>query len=496
MQRKFWLRFWGVSASAILAVSASGVEAQPYDGAAWLSDYAQLKTIMEKHYANLAWFGSPEGGVDIPRLDQRTLEALKSARSDEEARQAITDFVTTFKGGHFQVLGTVAPAGAKPAEIKREPFSAADVAEACAGLGFLPKAQVAFSVPLEGLPNFTMVSDGLTGVYRAGIVTSTNGTRIGIIRVQNFMLHAFPAACTIGLARLKAKGGDIDAGGARDAADDEWLNALSEDLKTFKAQGVTVLLVDVGNNTGGDDDGDMFARLFTDRLVRSPRLAVAADAAGRAYFDEEISDLDAQIRSGVKGAGLADLTKARTFFANARKQADTPCDMSWVWKERHAWAGMGCTRMVDAGYAGGYAATLHQGAYGDEMTALRLSLPSRADDHWGLWTGPLYVLTDGRTFSSAEMFSAVVQDNHIGKTIGQKTGGDGCGFMADDVPFVLDHSKMRLRVPDCMRLRADGSNEVPGIIPDIAVLPTEGEDDLQRANRLIEAVAIDAARER
>jgi len=497
MQRKFWLRVSGIAVGAVLAVMANGGQAAPFDRAGWLSDYAQLKTIMEKHYANLAWFGSPDGGVDIPRLDKRTLLALKSAQSDDEARLAISDFVMSFKGGHFQVLGSVAPAGAqspgnKPAEIAHGAFSVADPAEACARLGFLPKAQVAFSVPIEGLPNFAMLSDGLSGVYRAGIVTAANGTKVGVIRVQNFTLRAFPTACTIAAAKLKAKGGDITAGDVRDAADEEWVDSLRDDLNLFKARGVTALLIDIGNNTGGDDDGDMFARLFTDKPVRSPRLQVAADAAGCDYFDEQVSDLDRRIKS-LKGEGPADLSKARAFFADARQQAETACDMSWVWKERHAWAGKGCTRMIDAGYAGGYLATLPPGAYGDEETALRLSLPSRADDHWAMWTGPVYVLTDGRTFSSAEMFSAVVQDNHIGKIVGQKTGGDGCGFMGDDVPYGLDHSHMRVRMPNCVRLRADGLNEVRGIAPDIAIVPTEGEDDRQRANRLIETVAADVA---
>jgi hypothetical protein len=66
--------------------------------------------------------------------------------------------------------------------------------------------------------------------------------------------------------------------------------------------------------------------------------------------------------------------------------------------------------------------------------------------------------------------------------------------MSDDVAFVLDHSKLRLRIPDCIRLRADGSNEVTGIRPDIPVLPTDGEDTRQRATRLIEAVAADVGR--
>ena len=483
-----------MAAGAVLAMAAGSAWAAPFDRAAWLGDYSQLKTIMETHYANLAWFGSPQGGVDIPRLDRRTLEALKSAQSDDEARQAITDFVTAFKGGHFQISGPMATVAIKPVDVKRKPFDPSDTAAACAGLGYVPRAPITFSLPVETLPNFALVSDGLTSPYRAGIATAANGTKIGFVHVQNFLERAFPATCTVALDKLKAKGGKIDADAVEDAADDEWFAALAELIKTFKAQGVTVLLIDVGNNSGGDDDGDLFARLLTDKAVRSAPLRVVAGPEGRAYLSDERSKLDGQIKTAPAGEGHDALVKARDFFARAEAQADKPCDMSWVWKERHSWTGQGCTRLVDAGYACGFLATLPKGAYGNQSTALRLSLPSRADDQWGMWTGPLYVLTDHNSFSSAEMFAAVVQDNHIGKTVGQTTGGDGCGFMSDDVAFVLDHSKLRLRIPDCMRLRADGSNEVTGIRPDIPVLPTDGEDTRQRATRLIEAVAADVGR--
>lgn len=498
MQRKFWLRLSGMAAGAVLAMAAGGAAAAPFDRAAWLSDYAQLKTIMEKHYANLAWFASPAGGVDIPRLDHRTLAALTSAKSDDEARQAITDFVTAFKGGHFQISGPMPEATTKPAEVKRKPFDPSDTVAACAGLGYVPRAPITFSLPVETLPNFTLVSDGLTSPYRAGIATAANGTRIGFIHVQNFLERAFPATCTVALDKLKAKAGTdnvkIDADAVEDAADDEWFVALAEVIKTFKAQGVSVLLIDVGNNSGGDDDGDLFARLLTDKPVRSAPLRVVAAPEGRAYLSDERGKLDKQLETAPAGEAHDALVRARDFFVKAEAEAGTPCDMSWVWKERRKGAGQGCTRLVDAGYAGGFLATLPKGAYGDQSTALRLSLPSRADDQWGMWTGPFYVLTDHNSFSSAEMFAAVVQDNRIGKTVGQTSGGDGCGFMSDDVAFVLDHSKLRLRIPDCLRLRADGSNEVSGIKPDIPVLPTDGEDTRQRANRLIEAVAADVGR--
>ena len=60
--------------------------------------------------------------------------------------------------------------------------------------------------------------------------------------------------------------------------------------------------------------------------------------------------------------------------------------------------------------------------------AKRIYWASRADDYIGAWTGPVYVVTDDHSYSASELFASLVQFNHIAKTVGLRTGGDGCGF--------------------------------------------------------------------
>ncbi|MEK8033666.1 S41 family peptidase [Ideonella sp. DXS29W] len=474
-----------------LVFATANTQAQPYDASAWQRDYAQLKQTLERDYANLAWFASPEGGVNLPRLDRLTRQSLRAARNDGEARQAIESFVRAFKDGHLSVLPDLAPSHQAATAVTAKPFEADDAAGACATLGFLPTARMAFSLPLESLPGFHLMGDGLATVYRTGLATRTDGPTIGVIRIQNFTNRAFPASCTQGYAALKAQGAPITEKALRNAADDRWSSALAEQLSALKAAGMTALLVDVGNNNGGDDSGDRFARLLTDLPVRSARLRMVASPAAVAYADQQLQSLDAGLKSNPTIEAANALTHARDFFVTAKSRASMPCDMAWVWSRQQPWGGTGCTRLVDVGYAGGYEPSLPRGAFGDQNIAYRLSLPSSADDLWAMWTGPLYVMTDRRTFSSAEMFAAVVQDNHLGKTVGTLTGGAGCGFMNGEQVQVLTHSRMRVRMPDCMRWRADGRNETAGIAPDLPVAPTEGEDSRQLAQRLLDAVAAD-----
>lgn len=501
----------GTCLAAGLAVSAGGVSSAPaaasikpaaplsasrpaYDGAAWRADYAQLKRILEQNYSNLAWFGSPEGGLNLPLLDRQTRSNLAAARSDAEARRVIEAFVTAFGGGHFQIERDLAPASAAgPAEVARKPFDPSDPAGACAALGFNPNYNMAFSLPFESLPGFTLTDDGLGTVYRAG-VAKVGRLQIGIIRLQKFAMRGFPAACTQAWAKLAADHTAITEKALRNDAYLMWFSAFGDEITKLRKAGASVLVIDVGNNTGGDDSAELFSRLLTDKPVRSPRLLVAANAAGAAYFNEQIHGIDAVTAEHPPADAQSALTAASDFFVKARAQTTVPCDLSWVWREQRSWGDSTCKRLVDAGYSGGFAAALPRGAFGgNQDVSSQLSLASGADDIWAMWNGPLYVITDAKTYSSSEMFSAEIQDSGIGKTIGARTGGDGCGFMGGDEAVMLSHSRIRLRIPNCIRLRRGGDNEVSGVAPDLPVLPTEGEDDRQRAQRLLITIAEDSA---
>jgi C-terminal processing protease CtpA/Prc len=165
--------------------------------------------------------------------------------------------------------------------------------------------------------------------------------------------------------------------------------------------------------------------------------------------------------------------------------------MDWVWKTRRAWNTDGCRRLVPAGTAGGPLAYLAPVGDADSESARRLHWPLAVQRHWGAWDGPVYLLTDAKTYSAAEMFTAVMRDNHVARTIGGITGRAGCGFMTEAKPVVLPHSQLRFRIPDCVRLRADGSDEVAGIAPDLPLLPAEGEDKRAWAARILVALGDD-----
>lgn len=467
--------------------------AKGFDRKAWQEDYARLKQELERRDANLAWFASPQGGIDIPALDRRTRRALASAEDDADAKAALLGFVGGFHG-HFSQLPSLQPATAAAAKEPAQPaFDKLGAATGCAALGYGATHGVPFSLPFETLPGFALESDGVTRAFRAGVVASANGTPIGIVRIRHFRQHEDPAPCLQHWTDRAASQKGFDADAFQDRIDVEWYAALAAQLHRFRTQGVAAVIVDLGGNTGGNDSGDAAARLFSPRPIHSARVMINV-ASAPAYFDAALDDLRKAQRGYAKTGSVVPSALMQTIADFERRKAGVVaahCDMSWVWRERHPWNRAGCNDWVEAGFASGAIDYLPAGALKDAKLAQMLYWPAVVDPYLGSWSGPVYVLTNGRTYSSAEMFTAVLHDNGIARTVGTATGGDGCGFMQDEDPIVLPHSHLRFRMPDCVRLRADGTDEVAGIEPDLPLLPMQGESDCARAARALEAIAAD-----
>ncbi|MDR7115811.1 S41 family peptidase [Caulobacter sp. BE254] len=477
------------------ALAAAVLTAPPaYDAAAWRGDLVRLETELEARYANLAWMGSVESGVDVPSLVRRAEVALRAARSDTEAGEALRAFVAGFHDGHLSELTTLAPAPAGGFEPEQPALDPLDPVTGCASIGHASTASVAFSLPFESLPGVRLLGDGQDSVFRVGLA-EVDGRRLGLVRIQAFRARAFPQACRRAWAQAREAGRPITRAELGEAAGRLWLKALADQLKTLRGAGAEGVVVDVGNNSGGDDSGDWIARLFGSRPIASARLLVVDAPAGRAYLDEEIADLTDALAAKPNVEARRALEKALAQFEARKAVLGTrPCDLSWVWRERRAWRDVACRRMVEAGYADGPLPGLPAHAYGDVRSEQALAWSTAVQDLQGAWPGPAYVLIDRKTFSSAEMFSATMRDNGAAKIVGGRSGGDGCGFMGDAPPLTLPHSRLRFRIPNCMRLRADGTDEVAGVAPDLPVVPAEAESDRARAARVLRTISADLGR--
>jgi hypothetical protein len=486
----------GLSILCFLACAALAVRAADFDRDAWLADYAAMKQALEKTYSNLAWFGSPQGGVDLPALDRQTMAALNAATSDEEARRVVLTFVRSFHDGHFSALrapNAQNDAAEKPAEPQ---FSPQDAAAGCAALDYGSVRASAFSLPFDSLPKFELLDDGAGRPFRAGIVPSPDGKlRLGIVRIPEFESN-YRALCLEVWQNKEVwdAQGKLRRGPLSRAADQAWYDAFAGLLRKFKEAEVAAVLVDVGNNSGGGDSGDITPRLLTAMPLHSAPLWMTQDsAASSRYFDEQITALRRAVDLAPENRQAKE---SLAWFTQQKEKLSQPCPLDWVWKQRRDWSSGPCRRLVEAGSAGGPLAYLAPNAEADVRVTQRLHWPALVTPLWATWTGPLYLWTDNRTYSAAEMFAAVLQNNHAATILGSRTGGDGCGFMSRTDPLVLPHSGLRFRIPNCVRLRADGTDEVAGISPDIPVAPKEGEDAAARAKRAVDELYANLSRRR
>jgi C-terminal processing protease CtpA/Prc len=107
----------------------------------------------------------------------------------------------------------------------------------------------------------------------------------------------------------------------------------------------------------------------------------------------------------------------------------------------------------------------------------------------------LIVLLNQGSASATEGFAAKLRDNHAAEQVGAPTFGAGCGHTDGSEPTILKNSGAKLELPDCVRWRADGTNEVMGVQPDILVGLRDHDGPHQRARRIAAALpaAIDRA---
>ena len=104
----------------------------------------------------------------------------------------------------------------------------------------------------------------------------------------------------------------------------------------------------------------------------------------------------------------------------------------------------------------------------------------------GAWTGPVFVLSDRGTASASESLVAWLQQNGVAKIVGERTLGAGCGYIDGGTRTQLRASHFDVRMPNCARYMEDGTNEIEGIAPDIA-LDLHMQDEAQQARALLAA---------
>ncbi|MFT3953760.1 MAG: S41 family peptidase [Piscinibacter sp.] len=422
------MRRWLGAALATVASTAAVAGAPALTAADWQADFDSLLNGLAVNYANFE-DQIRERRLDLPALAARQRQALTEADDDHGRRAAIQGLLRQLRDPHVRV--DWAPAAHEASE-----------AVCAAGGDGGREGRVQWS----RWPAFTPLTDDRARMFSAGLLRRPDGRRLGIVRLGLFVESAYPAACaeaarTLGLAADAPC--DASCIERRDAAAARVLDAaLVSTVRALRAAGAAMLVIDLSDNDGGGDWNEAVARRLAGPL-RSARVAMLRHPAWQEWVDERLRKLG------------PDAPEAAA-WRQARGQLAQPCDLSAAWTDRELATGarpLPCSTLVHS--------PLH---------ALGTAEPRGPAVPPGINRLPLVLLVNEETHSAAEQFAALLRDHRKARVVGGVTPGAACGtFTSRGTSFTLPRSGALVHVPDCVRLRADGSNERRGITPDVMV---------------------------
>lgn len=447
--------------------------AQDTQNEKWLQDYEAMKKYMAEAYANLEWARKK---IDLVALDKKTTEDLKKAANEKEAQQAFVNFLKAFKDGHLS-LRQVKNASSGNGETTPTFAVEAPAEQVCAALGYKARTH-GFSLPFDTIPNFRPVGTS-KGYFPAGVFALENGKTYAVLNIGLFSTDGFAGNCAESWeefrAALKTPCDEKCQGRFNLATEMRLTKKLIEQIRALQAQKPDYLIVDIGGNGGGSNWVQIAARIISPKPLRRTGWGFIRHPHWVPIFEEDLKTV-------AEDLARKDLTKKQTDYLKTAKQrlekyvaeAKSPCDRSFFWTTNEERAG--CTLLnTTPMQAGGIFDFLPA----DEIANLKskdiLYKTDAYEYEKSVFKGKLLVLVDRRTASAAENFASFMQASKSGAVLGEKTLGAGCGYVNGGTQYFLPVSKLQLRMPDCVRYRADGVNEVEGIEPDVALW--EAADD-------------------
>ena len=477
------------SAPAALAVGllcwacggADGPAPEPY-----LADLARLEAFTATTYANFEW-ALTEGGVDPVALHHRAERAIRAATSDEQAVAALHDFVGAFADGHFRLRPMADEAGAGEGDEPAAPGPETPSAEACAMLGYEEHDQ-SFKVDFgAAFRPATPVDDPLPAGW-----LDLAGSRVGILRIDEFGANRFGEYCPAAWEDFRsALDGACDGWECtyafRLAVVDRLLDEIAGRIQSLREQGIAALVVDITGNGGGSDWVHAVAGMLTDRTLVGSGRSVVRHPHWQGVFGEMLADLDRDLgRDDLTPDQRRLLEEVRGRLEEGMREAAEVCDLGLVWKQGAA--ELPCTLLVkDKLYTTGLVSEPPR----PDTAGLSLTFykaleygPRRV-----AWDGPLALLIDPRTGSAAELFAALLRDNDAATLIGEDTFGVGCGYTNGGIQTVLEHSRLEVWVPDCVRHRRGGGNERAGVQADLDAVWVPALTRVEQGTFFVEQIA-------
>lgn len=477
---------------ALLILAAGGAaRGQEFKTDSWLEDFAQLKREMSAHYANLDW-AIEIRGLELKQLSEQTESRLLQARSETEAKKIIESFLDVFGDGHLSVQWAQNKVNNSSPADNAQPNSQIPL---CQRLGYQSQNQPS-RIAFTRLNDFREINTEDSKYFSIGVLRVAAKSDVGVIKIGIFSEYAFPDLCEQAAAQMSLTKDSPCDEGCEDRVERTAANlltaALARQIEALKRNKISGLLVDITGNGGGTNWTEPAARTFSAKPLRSPRQQFIRHEHWTKQLKRRLEIIEADARQSAP-PNRELLLQGADILRKAIMESQKPCDRGVVWENRKP----DCSIIADAPalYPQSVLAFAKPGSLPDKPSSRFLFYPSRYAYSEGVYTGKLMVLVDQGTWSSAEYFAAMLRDNNAAAIIGAPTGGAGCGYTNGGIQTYLKNSGARVKIPDCVRLRADGSNEVEGITPDVIIPWRANDSRYQRVKRVLDALSGQMKRE-
>ncbi len=437
----------------------------------WIDDLHQMRQTLEMKYANLEWL-TKDRQVSLDALFGDAQSRITAADNDAQARSVFERLLRKIDDGHVRLDWP--PAQSPPME-RASSQATLSIPQFCRAIGYADKTDSVDVV--TGLTSYRRLDND--PILPIGLAT-IGGIRVGLLRIEVFMPQFTPSLCIDAVQELKISTATTCSVSCQDAIEhvaySRMTAILEEHLRRLHAEGASVLVVDITNNGGGSEWAEAAVRILSRKelvsepleFVRGPLWAKHWEGVARELQNAAVNANPEEKRQLMKWADEA---------TDAKKAAEQNCPLNGA-----------CAWMARAGFSTGLVGKASATAFLGKSWGATVFSPAEYSYHDGVWAGPVVVLTDQGTGSAAEEFAAVLQDNHAAMILGSRTVGAGCGHTDGGTPTVLNHTKAVLEVPDCARLRLDGTNEVNGVIPDYLIPWRADDGPLYKAHLLEQAL--------
>ena len=470
----------------LLILAAGGVaNGQDFETGVWLEDFAQLKREMSAQYANLEWAINSRG-LDLKQLSAQTEARLLQAHNEAEAKKIIESFLDAFGDGHLSVQWAQNNGNnSSPAETM-QPNSPVPL---CQRLGYESHTQT-LRIDFTKLNAFREINTQDSKYFSIGVLPVAARGDVGVIRIPIFSEYAFPDLCERVTAQMRLTENSPCDEECEDRVERSAANlltaALARQIETLKRNKTSVLVVDITGNGGGTNWIESAARTLSAKPLRSPRQQFIRHEHWTKQLKRRLETIEADIRQSASPDRKL-LLEGADILQKAILQSQLPCDRGGIWENLKPDCSLVVT--IPSLYPQSVLAYAKPGLLPDKPSSRYLFYPSRYAYREGVYSGQLMILADQGTWSSAEYFAAMLRDNNAATIIGEPTGGAGCGYTNGGIQTFLKNSRARVKIPDCVRLRADGTNEVAGITPDVLVPWRRNDSRYQRVKRVFDVLS-------